>query len=190
MAAALLGDKALDRKLKRLSTTSSNRAITAGIRASMTPVARAMRSAVNASEASTSLKREARRAIGQRFAKAKGGPKRGIREAKVGFGVGQTEKVRARKVASGEAARAKGESSGKGVGVGVANIHWFVLGTDERVLKHGSERGPKAGHPTGEIDNVFGGVTRLAFAASNQAAVVAARKKIWAVTKKEALRRG
>jgi hypothetical protein len=62
-----------------------------------------------------------------------------------------------------------------------------VLGTKKRRTKSGFGSGEKG---TGKIANVFGDVTRLAFAGSHQAAVVAARKKIWQVIKKEAQRRG
>jgi len=181
---ALLGDKAMDRKLKRLGTTGSNRAITAGIRASMTPVARAMRTAVNASDASSYLKREARKSIGQRFAKNR---KKGVKEAKVGFSVGKKQKqIKAAGAARGKRLAA-GKGGGRGVGISATNIHWFVLGTDLRRTKSGFGSGEKG---TGKIANVFGDVTRLAFAGSNVAAVNAARKKIWQVIKKEALKKG
>ncbi len=192
----ITGLKAVERKLNRLATTASKKATVSGHRASMTTIAKAMRSAVNQAdfsafvtkeESHTFLKREARKAIGARFSK---GVAKELTLAKVGFSVGK----RAKQVKSAQAARGKrlgaGKGGGKGVGVSAQNIHWFVLGTKKRFLKKGSAGGPKAGHPTGRIASVFGGVTRLAFVASHQAAVVAARKKIWAVIKKEALKRG
>lgn len=181
---ALLGDKAMDRKLKRLGTTGSTKAIAAGIRASMTPVARAMRVAVNATDASSYLKREARKAIGQRFAKNR---KKGVREAKVGFAVGKKKKQIKAAGAARDKRVAAGKGGGRGVGISSTNIHWFVLGTDLRRTKSGFGSGPAG---TGQIANVFGDVTRRAFAGSNVVAVNAARDKIWKVIKKEALKKG
>ncbi len=180
MGAVLLGDKELERKLKHLSRRGSKRAITAGIRASMTPIARAMRAAINSSDATAELKRAARASIGARFGKTR---RITERRAKVGFSVGKKAKqIRA-------AYRSK-KVDGKGVGISAANIHWFVLGTDERTLKKGSARGPKAGHPTGKLVGVFGDVTRHAMAGSMAASVAAARKKISQVIEREAKRKG
>lgn len=168
MAEALLGSKALDRKLAMLGRSSAKKAITAGIRAGMTPVAKAMRAAINAADASTALKRKARAQIGKRFAKAKGGPLRGQQAAKVGFSVGK---------------KAEARSSGRGVGVGKENIHWFVLGTDERYHK-------ETGRWVGRIPAIFEGVTGAAIVGGADAALAAARKKIAEVIKREALKKG
>ncbi len=180
--ASITGLQAADRKLRRLATTASDKAITAGIRASMTAIAKAMRAAVNSTSASSELKREARKAIGSRFAKPKMGKRRGIKEAKVGFGVGKSGKAVKRAVAARGKRIAGGKSGGKGVGISSANIHWFVLGTDDRATK--------AGHATGKIVNMFGGVTRLAFAGSAMTATEAARAKIQQVMLREARKKG
>jgi hypothetical protein len=177
--AVLLGDKELTRKLDHLSKSGSKRAIVSGIRASMTPIAKAMRAAINATDASPSLKREARKTIGTRFAKAY---KRDVREAKVGFAVGKKKKTIQRAVEARGKRIEAGKSSGSGVGISAANIHWFVLGTDER--HH------KSGHPTGQIANIFGGVTRLALAGSAAASLAAARRKIKQVIEREARKKG
>jgi hypothetical protein len=189
MGATLLGDKDLEQRLTHLGRRGSKRAITAGIRASMTPIVKAMRAAINTAPLSAlkgegdhaRLKREARRTIGARFGKT-----RKIRErhAKVGFGVGKRQK----QIQAAQKGHAK--RGGGGVGISAANIHWFVLGTGKRTLKEGSERGPKAGHPTGQIANVFGKVTQLAFAGSARASVEAARKKITQVIHREAKKKG
>ena len=180
---AVSGLKELDRKLKRLASTASDKAITAGVRASTTPIAKAMRAAVNATSASNELKREARRSIGSRFAKPKAGKRRGIKEAKVGFSVGKAGKAVKRAVAARGKRIAGGKSRGKGVGVSAQNIHWFVLGTNER-------RHKSSGHPTGKVKNVFGGVTRIAFAGSAVTTVQAARRKITQVMAREARKKG
>ena len=167
----LLGDKELIRKLDRLSKSGSKRAIVAGIQAGMTPIAKAMRAAINAADASPGLKRQARKTIGARFAKAYKQSK--VREAKVGFAVGKKKKTIVKAVAAHE---------GSGVGISAANIHWFVLGTDERKRKSGAS--------TGKIEGVFGDVTRQALATSAPASLAAAKKKIKQVIEREARKKG
>ncbi|KKK76871.1 hypothetical protein LCGC14_2859270, partial [marine sediment metagenome] len=133
----------------------------------------------NASEASPELKREARKTIGARFAKRRHSQ---VREAKVGFSVGKKKKA----IQRAQAARGKrieaGKSGGGGVGFSAANIHWFVLGTDERHQK--------SGKPTGKVEGVFGGVTRQALASSAGASLAAARRKISQVITREAKKKG
>jgi hypothetical protein len=167
---AVLGAKQLDRKLARLSRRSGKKAVTAGVRASLTPVARAMRAAINASDASPSLKQGARQSIGQRFSKTR---RTGVREAKVGFAVNKRGAKRTARLSKG--------ASG-GVGISSRNIHWFVLGTDERFLK--------SGRPTGRVDGVFGNVTHQAFLSAHPAALEAARVKIEQIIKREARKKG
>lgn len=177
MAEALLGSKELDRKLNKLSKKSSKKALVAGIRAGMTPLVRAMRSAIKNSKASTELKREARRAIGARFGKTR---KENVRVAKVGFGVGKRG-AQLRTTYRAKAKKAGGKRGGKrgGVGISGANVHWFVLGTVERQKE-------STGQETGSIDDVFGDVTRKALSAATQSMVDAARRKITQVIEKEA----
>lgn len=166
-AAELIGEKMLDRKLNYLATHGGKKAARAGINAGMVPLAKALRAAINTTDASSDLKRQARKTIGKRFAKAKFGAKRGQYEAKAGFAVGKK----------------KGKPTGgksRGVGVGPANVHWFVLGTEGR--RHDT------GHRTGQIANVFDGVTRMAYAGSAAAMVRAARVKIAEVITREALK--
>jgi hypothetical protein len=168
----------LERKLAHLEKRAARRVAAKGIRAGLTVVGKAMRSAINASDASPELKREARKTIGQRFQRKVAG---GLGpQAKVGFSVAK----RTKQIAKARAARTKrveaGKSGGRGVGISAKNIHWFVLGTDER--EH------KSGHSTGKIDGVFGDVTRQALATSQGAALAAARAKMSAEIKKEALK--
>jgi len=61
-----------------------------------------------------------------------------IESAKVGFGVGKQKKPAKR--------------DRPGVGVGKANIHWFVLGTDERQTRRGANRGKIAPRFQGMIE--------------------------------------
>jgi hypothetical protein len=181
----ITGDRTLDRKLKHLAERSGRRAMARGVSAGMTVLGKACRAAINATPGATpGMKREARRAIGKRF--QRGGTNRMGRTtaqvAKVGFAVGKRAAAAARARALGHEGRAKrieaGETAGRGVGISIANIHWFVLGTKER--QH------KSGHPTGSMEGVFGDVTERAFAAGHGAALQAARDKIAAEIEKEA----
>lgn len=199
MTATLLGSKELNRKLERLSKSGSKRAIVAGIRASMRPVARAMRAAIQSTpmptgwspEGFNAIKREAKRSIGYRFSKTY---RTNIREAVVGVKVAKKAAMRQRAITKAmeqRTARAeKGKAGGKGVGISLANIHWFFLGTKKRVLTKGSARGPKAGHPTGKMQPVFKHVTRMALASSASASLAAARRKIKQVIEREGRKKG
>jgi len=161
LTATVTGDRLIDRRLANLTKKGTKRAITAGIRAGMTPMARALRSGINATSASRKLKRAARKSVAKRFKKNRAA---NVREAKVGFGVG----------------RGKGKVSamGKGVGISKQNIHWFVLGTDQRQTKDGQK--------TGRIEDMFSGLAQAALASSAQPAMDAARAKISQVIAQEA----
>lgn len=179
--ASLTGDKALDRKLAALGPKTSTKAVTAGVNAGLRAVGKAMRSAVNAADASPNLKREARKTIGSKFSKAKRGEVKGRKVAKVGFGVGRTKaKIARSQTARGKRMRA-GKTKGRGVGVSAQNIHWFVLGTKERTSK--------SGKAFGKIDDAFIDVTDMAIASSKQASLAAAKKKIGQVILNEARKR-
>jgi hypothetical protein len=171
MSVELLGDKELSRKLDALGGRASRRAITTGVSAALTPLARAMRSAVNASSASADLKRAARATIGKRFSTTR--VSRNEKQAKAGFAVGKPSKVKAAKAR-------KRSAAGGGVGVSAANIHWFVLGTADRTTK--------SGHSTGRISPAFTGVMQQAFSASQSTMVAVARAKISQVIEREARR--
>jgi len=176
--AVLIGEKELDRKLKRLGRQGSRRAVRAGINAGLSHVARALRAAIDATPIDTTdekgIKRAAKKTVGKRFGKAKGGPRRGQVEAKVGLGVGKRGGKRTERLSSGKT---------RGVGISAINIHWFVLGTDDRYHK-------STGHPTGRIEPLFKGVAARAAAASKGPALTAARKKIQQVIEREARKKG
>lgn len=165
MAEFITGGKQIRRQLTSLSQRTSKRAVVAGIRGSMTPVAKAMRAAINATDASPELKRAARKSVGRRFKTRKAT----VRAAKVGVGVGDAKK------------KQLSQHSSRGVGISVANVHWFVLGTVERYTR--------GGHRTGRVPPIFEGLASKAFSSSRQAALAAARKKIAAVIAKDAKRR-
>ena len=86
--------------------------------------------------------KSAKRAIGWRFAKAKGGAEKGNLVAKVGAGVGKQVPPSARQ--------------GKpGVGLGKFNIHWAIMGTAQR--RH------RSGHPTGAMPPILAGIVQTGF---------------------------
>lgn len=154
---ATTGDKEIDRALAHLAVKGIQRAERAANGAALTVLAKALRAAVNAADASPELKRAARQAIGRKSKKA---------VAKVGFGVGKSQQP-------------AGDRQGRsGVGISAANVHWPVLGTDERQTE--------AGRPAGAMPAVFGGATDQALATSGTAAVEAARKKLREVIAREA----
>jgi len=163
-AATLSGDKQLIRKLSHLKGRGAQKATDAGLRAALTPVGKALRAAVNASGASPELKRAARASIGQRF------QRRAKVRGKVGFGVGKPAKKKRMTAHQRNVYGQGGAGLVRGVGVSATNIHWFVLGTDQRVTS--------AGRVTGSIEDVFSGVTDTAVDASIGPALEAARAKM------------
>jgi hypothetical protein len=192
-AAELLGDRELKRKLDRLSRKGSKKAIEAGVRAGMQPVAKAMRAGINmTSDASPELKREARKTIGARIVKA---TKKEERQGKVGFKVGKRKAAIGKAVAAREKRIAKGAKGG-GVGVSAANVHWFVLGTKKRKLDSpvvaaigrtkGGDMIIRRVQQTGKVGPVFGDVTRQAVASASGAFFATAKQKTLQVIQKEA----
>ncbi len=179
------GDKELDRKLATLANKTAKRAMGAGIKAELTVLGVALKAAVNASDAPPAVKREARKTIHERF--LKGGTNRlgrtTQRVAKVGFGVGKQTKAKKRAVETKAAKREAKVKAGKkkGVGISSANVHWFVLGTNERRTST---------RATGRIQPVLKGLGSFAASSAAQAAVTAAREAIWKEIQKDALKKG
>jgi len=171
--AVLLGAKELEAKLGNLEKRVSKKAISAGIRAGMTPVVKAMRAAINSNVyANASMKAGARRAVGKRFNKKR---HKQIREAIVGFAVGRRGSRRYQLLSKHKRPR--------GVGIAAANIHWFVLGTDIRLLATSAQY-------TGRMGAFFRGVTEYARTASSPFMFAEAAKKIKQVINREAQKRG
>lgn len=200
LGATITGDKALDAKLRNLGDKTAKKAMRAGVNASLAKIASAVRAAVNAAPVpgpnATSLKAQARALIGKRFGKAKAGASRGDVQAKAGFGVGKKKQTKQELEAQKNARKSQKK---KGVGIGVANIHWFVLGTAERTTGFKKAGGKKnrrvvrTGNPirrTGRITPPFAGIVSAAVAASEATALEAARKKVQQVILKEAQRKG
>ena len=149
MATTVAGLKEFERTLDRLRKTGSKRAVSGGINAALTVTARAIRAEIGNVEVppgtgmgSSELKREARKLVRKRF--VRGGTNRMGKAttpvAKAGFGVGKKKKNQ----------KAKGGGKSRGVGLSTSNIHWFVLGTEERYHK-------KSGQPDWKHSTVFRG---------------------------------
>ena len=162
----LQGLEAIHRTLNTTKDKIVKRATKAGINAGLVPLVRAMRVAVNASGAPPEVKRQARKTLAKRLRKW-----RGETIGKAGFGVGRQTKVKR------ERAAARSSSARRGVGISSANVHWFVLGTEDRETKRGK--------PTGRIDELLKGVTTMAAGTAGPAMVEAARRKIQEVMARE-----
>lgn len=184
MLEAISGQKQLEAKLRHLGGKGAVRAVAAGTRASLTPIARALRAAITASDASTNLKREARKTIGFRF--QRGGTSRIGKTttpvAKAGFSVGKKAGGEVKKFQAKAGRKASAGKAQRGVGISSNNIHWYVLGTNERFQK-------STGKSVGEITNIFGDVTRRALDTSTAPSLAAARLKISQVIRRESLKR-
>lgn len=170
------GLKGLDdllRKLDTIKNRTAKKAAKAGVNAGLTPLAQAMRAAVNASPASAELKRAARQVIGKRLKKKEGKDYVG----KAGFAVGKATKAKKEK-----AAKRSADKSKKGVGLSQSNVHWFVLGTKDRRTRRS--------HSTGKIEGLLKGCVVQASSQAAQAMLEAARKKVSEVLAREAAKTG
>lgn len=114
----ITGDKAIDRKLKRLAGSGQRRVARSGIGKGMTVLSRGIRNAIPPKYKS------AKKAIGRRNKKNK---KTHQHEAVVGLGVGKQRKSKKQR-----------DPKKPGVGISKANIHWLVFGTPPREGPRGS----------------------------------------------------
>jgi hypothetical protein len=126
MSAEVLGVESVKKKLEALRLSVRNKLERQAVSAGLRMLAKAIKSEV------PSAWKEGRKAIGFSFIRGKG-KFAGTTFAKAGVGAGIKKKAREKREAS------KGSRNGrKGVGIGVANLHWFILGTAER--ETGSKR--------------------------------------------------
>lgn len=126
MAVEVLGSKELQKKLERLRTSTQNKLQRAAALAGLRVITKAIKAEV------PSTWKEGKKAIGFSFARGKG-KHLGHTFAKSGVGAGIRKKARGK-----QATKAKSRKGRKGVGIGVSNLHWFVMGTAERFT--GSKR--------------------------------------------------
>ena len=120
MSSEVLGVELVKKKLKALRLSVQNKLERQAVSAGLRMLAKAIKSEV------PSAWKEGRKAIGFSFIRGKG-KFAGTTFAKAGVGAGLKKKAREKRESS------KGSRNGrKGVGIGVANFHWFILGTEER----------------------------------------------------------
>lgn len=153
------------RTLDRVSG-AARKAARAGVMAGLASLSKSTKKAIDASNADADLKRIAKQTIGHRLT-TKATAKRDA-GGKFGFAVGSM-KTKLAKTRAGLATERAGDTSRPGVGVGRANIHWFVVGTDERQKK--------SGDPTGRMDPTLDGVIDMAISSGAAQAISVAAEK-------------
>lgn len=122
----ILGIPELDKRLEGLKLAVANRCARAGLSKGARLAAKKIKAEV------PSKQKHIRKAIGSSVKKQKAGPNRGFTSAKAGAAVGRASKAVEKKARGGKG----------GVGISAANIHWFIMGTQERTVK---KTGQKAG---------------------------------------------
>lgn len=136
-----------------------------GVNAGLTPMAQAVRAAVSAAPLSDELKAAARKSVGKRMVKGTDPP-----EGKIGFGVGKQTARKKEQIHTRTQRGPGGSGEKRGVGVSANNIHWFVLGTQDRTTT--------AGHPTGKIAGLLSGIVQSATSGNADAVMAAARANV------------
>jgi len=127
MARFLTGYKELDKALGSLKESAANKLLRPAMGKALRTIAKSIRQQVPAKY------KDAKRAIGSRFGKAK---KKGQIVAKAGSGVG----IKFKRIAKEQAKRATKKKKTGGVGISAQNIHWFILGTADRQTGYKSRR--------------------------------------------------
>lgn len=146
MSVTITGDKELQQLFRRMGRSGVRRATRSGVSKGGRVAAKAIKQRI------PGRYKDARRAIGSRLLK-KDEVKGDEIAAKVGGGVGKSR------------AKQKDRSGRDGVGLSKANIHWAILGTDERFWKT-PVVGGKNPHPTGRMPPILAGVVRQAVSQS------------------------
>jgi hypothetical protein len=118
---SITGDKAMDRKLKRLATSGQKRISRSTLGNGLTVLGRGIRNAIDPKQKS------AKKTVGSKNKKNK---KTGLHDAKVGLGVGKRTKSKKQR-----------DTKKGGVGISKENIHWLTLGTGHRATKKGKSTG-------------------------------------------------
>lgn len=166
MADDLQGFDQLLAKLTKLEDKKEKRIARAGVSAGIKALVAAQKAAVNSAPISGALKAAARKAIGKRIVKDQGA----IVAGKAGFGVGKSTRKKRESAHQRHMRGQGGAHETKGVGASAANIHWFVLGTQERETA--------GGHGTGEVPSLLAGAIQTASTGAGEAMINAARDKI------------
>ena len=133
---SVYGDKQLDRKLKSLKEKTAKRIAHAGVRKGVQTLAKFIKKDV------PSRFKNARKGVGWKATKGRKASKYRLKnvaaQAKAGVGVGV--KARRRKILKAADVKA-GPRTGKGIGIGWGNFHWWVLGTKNRTTRGGKSTG-------------------------------------------------
>jgi len=126
----ILGIPELDARLDGLKLAVANRVARSAL-------SKGVRVAVKKIKAEVpSTQKHLRKAIGGYVKKQKRGANKGIVEAKAGAAVGKNKAAQASDAVAANAAR-----NGKGgAGISAANIHWYIMGTQERTVKKTGQR--------------------------------------------------
>jgi len=158
-----------------LKDKTIKKAIRAGVNAGLTPLVKAIRSSINAGKYEIDDKKQARRLVGKKLKRVRGGSYRGY----AGFAGSKHIKATATTKAK---AHARNIAGGKGsVGVGAQNIHWFVLGTKDEYIGPGGQKTEGRGVKPVLKDAVPNGAKKAA-----PLMLAAARRKIGQVLDREA----
>lgn len=127
----LTGVEELDVMLKAVGKKIGNRAARAVLSMAVRLAVKKIKAKVPSSQKSV------RKAIGGNVKKRKGGADRGLTTAKAGAAVGMKSKARLKSKRGGR----------QGIGIGPENVHWYILGTNERATKSGRRTGKMPAHP-------------------------------------------
>jgi hypothetical protein len=185
------GLRDLDMRFTKLRTNGATKLARAGVNASLRALVKALKSSITASRASPELQEAARLTLAKRLIKQREGG-----GGKAGFGVGQG-KARLNKITKSKAGHEK--RGGGGVGVSSNNVHWFVLGTEERnhdtkvVRRKGSRSYRSTGnasHRTGKVPPILAGFVPYVANSASAAMIEAARLKIEQEIEKEMAKKG
>ena len=159
------GQKELLKKLEMLHKSASYRAMKAGSSKAMQVAAKAIKRAVPAKY------KEARKAIGWKVGKVKGGINKGVFRSRAGVGVG----VKRAKIAN---AKKSGRRGRRGVGIGAANFHWVVLGTVNRATRGMQRTGSTKAELPGFASKAIGPAKSQMLAASIRGSWASIRKDV------------
>ena len=141
----LIGEKELQRTLKRMRTTASYRVVQAGGKKAVQLAAKAMRKKI------PSRFKEARKGVGWRAAKTRS-TSNSTFTAKAGVAVGKKKSTLRALGETRASRRARGKS---GVGIGPNNFHWWVTGTPHR-RKNGKMRAQMPNFASDAVRPVLG----------------------------------
>lgn len=155
-AASLEGMEELYEFFEELADEKTRLKVMSGaVRAGLATIAKDIKKLTNSATVDTphgdDVRAAARKSVGFYYKRF---PRKGGYTAKVGYGVGKRGAKRTELLSKGETG---------GAGIAAANIHWFVLGTKERVTKTGGRRG--------RMDAYFDGIVKEARAIASMQVV-------------------